>query len=131
MQDHDNQLTVIFVYGTLKRHDCRHYLLKDSIYLGEAVTEPHYRLYNLGSYPGLIEVAKGFGISIEGELYAVTPECLFRLDEEEGVAEQLYERKEISCLSPHREVDSESYFHLGDVSEANDIGESWNVANSR
>lgn len=131
MQDHNHQLTVIFVYGTLQRNDCRHHLLKDSISLGEAVAEPHYLLYNLGSYPGLVEVAAVAGRHISGELYAVTSECLSQLDEVEGVAEQLYERRKISLMPPHKEVDSESYFYLGDVSDANDIGESWDVASSR
>lgn len=128
MQNHDNKLTVVFVYGTLKKHDCRSYLMDGSIFLGGAVTDAKYQLYNLGSYPGLVETDFSAGVSVQGELYAVTDECLLRLDQEEGVADGLYERRKVQLLPPHAEVATEAYFYLLGLGDAEDIGTRWNSA---
>lgn len=102
--------------------------MEGAIFLGEAVTSPHYRLYNLGSYPGLVEDTDG--LSIHGELYAVTNECLRRLDLEEGVEEGLYERRDIELLPPHEQVTTEAYFYLPSLENAVDIGTRWNITQS-
>jgi gamma-glutamylaminecyclotransferase len=89
----------LFVYGTLMRGECRHYLLVKECFLGEVRTAPGYRLLHLGDYPGLIEADRE-GKSILGELYAVSPDCLERLDEMEGVSVGLYERREVELIEP-------------------------------
>lgn len=76
--------TVLFVYGTLKRGQCNHGLLAGQQFLGEAVTEPGYRLVDLGAYPGLVRDEAG-GRAVGGELWAVTPSCLAELDAFEDV----------------------------------------------
>ena len=83
---------LIFVYGTLKRGFCRAHLLTGQQFLGEARTQPLYRMFNCGTYPGLKLVPKD-GLPIVGELWSVDSECLARLDREEGVAEGLYRRQ--------------------------------------
>jgi len=70
----------LFVYGTLKR-GCRNWsVLKAAVYLGEARTEPAYRMYNCGAYPGLVEADGGEGQAIHGELYRVDERLLAELD---------------------------------------------------
>lgn len=126
---------LIFVYGTLKRGDCRHHVLKDQHYLGEATTLERYRLYHLGSYPGLVESPTG-GVAIQGELYAVTPDCLRELDFVEGVAEGLYSRHSIELQQTELELFTdrttsrsliEAYFYLGNVENFLDLGSRWEV----
>jgi gamma-glutamylcyclotransferase (GGCT)/AIG2-like uncharacterized protein YtfP len=85
---------LIFVYGTLKRGFCRSAFLEGQRFLATANTVPEYRLYDLGSYPGMVWVGQQ-GTSIAGELFEVDAECLAQLDEEEGVHEGLYIRQDI------------------------------------
>jgi len=75
--------TILFVYGTLKRGGPNHRLLAGQQFLGEARTEPKYRLIDLGEYPGLQEATDGESVS--GEIYAVDDEAMARLDEFEDV----------------------------------------------
>lgn len=119
-------LTRVFVYGTLKRGDCRHAALADQQFLGVARTQPGYRLYDLGSYPGLVEDESATHC-IDGEVYAVTPSCLHRLDTIEGVDEGLYERRTIQLMAGFDDAPVSSYFYLGSVHQAIDIGCCWKV----
>lgn len=114
----------LFVYGTLKRGDCRHHLLSDQEFLGVAQTIPKYRLYDLGDYPGLIEIENS-GMAIEGEVWRVTEDCLTILDREEGVGEGLYQRRPVQLQSWTGFTEPESYFYLQSVSEAREMGSSW------
>lgn len=77
-------MTLLFVYGTLKRGQCNHRLLASQEFLGEAVTEPRYRVVDLGPHPGLVLDA-GSGVAVKGELWAVSDECLTALDAFEEV----------------------------------------------
>ncbi|MEM1355411.1 MAG: gamma-glutamylcyclotransferase family protein [Planctomycetota bacterium] len=120
-------MTRLFVYGTLKRGDCRAYLLGHAEYLGEARTTPDYRLYTHGPYPALVEAGR-VGVSgrpIRGELYQVDSETLERLDEEEGVDEGLYERKDIALSG--QSVGAQAYFYLHSIEAMVDCGEQWRV----
>ena len=74
--------TILFVYGTLKHGQRNHSLMRESRFLGEAVTEPRYTLLDMGSFPGMIA---GGTTAVHGELYEVGPELLARLDRHEGV----------------------------------------------
>lgn len=67
---------LVFVYGTLRRGECNHHLLEQSEYLGMFQTEPSYQLYDLGTYPGLVEG----GHSVVGEVYRIDEETLGQLD---------------------------------------------------
>ncbi len=122
----DNSQQIIFVYGTLMRGESRHHVLTQQEFIGEASTKHRYRLYHLGTYPGLVDATSG-GFAIQGELYAVTSICLEELDEIEAVAEGLYERKRIQLQPPWADMNAESYFYLGDVSSCTNLGSQWSV----
>ena len=77
--------TVLFVYGTLKRGLGNHHLLDGQEFLGEAETEPRYRVIDLRHYPGLV-VDEVNGLAVKGELWSVAASCLARLDEFEEVS---------------------------------------------
>ena len=74
-------MTRVFVYGTLRRGDYNHYILKESTFLGTANTEPRFTLVNLGVFPAMIN--KG-NTSIRGEVYEVDDSTLRTLDSLEG-----------------------------------------------
>ena len=119
--------TRLFIYGTLKRGDCRAPLLADAAYLGQAVTTPRYKLYTHGPYPALVEAAAigQPGLAIHGELYEVDDATLARLDEEEGVDEGLYERRDIALHDGG--VGVQAYFYLRPVDGMTDCEERWVV----
>jgi gamma-glutamylcyclotransferase (GGCT)/AIG2-like uncharacterized protein YtfP len=73
----------LFVYGTLMRGDVRQGVLADQRFLGEARTRPHYALFDLGAYPGLVHHEEG-GRAIFGELYEIAVSLIERLDCIEG-----------------------------------------------
>jgi gamma-glutamylaminecyclotransferase len=122
--------SVVFVYGSLKRGYALHHLLRSAEYLGPASTQPLYRLFDLGSYPGLVEWPEG--LEIQGELYSVTPDVLQRLDHAEGVAEGLYARRPVLLQSATGQLQAatgqpsaEAWFWLGSVNGLRDCGSSW------
>lgn len=115
--------SVIFVYGSLKRGYALHELLEHQRYLGNAESVPCGRLFDLGSYPGLVAEESGYGV--RGELYEVTEECLAALDEVEGVGEGLYERSRIELAAPNEAILAEAYFYLLSVTGCPEIGPEW------
>jgi gamma-glutamylcyclotransferase (GGCT)/AIG2-like uncharacterized protein YtfP len=58
--------------------------MADQEYLGEAVTEPRYRVFDLGPHPGLV-VDNENGLAVKGELWGVNERCLAELDAFEEV----------------------------------------------
>src|SRR5262245_38690497 len=76
--------TILFVYGTLKRGQRNHRLVADQEFLGEALTEPRYRVFDLGPHPGLV-ADEANGLAVRGELWAVSDCCLGELDDFEEV----------------------------------------------
>jgi len=88
----------LFVYGTLKRGDCRHHAIADQQFLGSATTESAYRLYENG-------------VAVGGELYQVDDACLETLDVIEGVAQSLYARKPVELLPPWHDQQAITYLY--------------------
>jgi gamma-glutamylcyclotransferase (GGCT)/AIG2-like uncharacterized protein YtfP len=86
--------TILFVYGTLKRGQRNHRLMREARFLGETVTAPQYTLLDLGPFPGMIT---GGTTAVHGELYEVGPELLARLDRHEGVP-RFYVRESIHVV---------------------------------
>lgn len=113
----------LFVYGTLKRGQVRNRFLAGQTFLGVARTQPHYRLYDLGDYPGL--VCSNDGLSIEGELWDVDDACLAVLDREEGCDTGLYRRDAIALTAPHADLSVVTYFYARPVTNHRDCGTSW------
>ena len=72
---------LIFAYGTLKKGYHNHYLLENSEYLGEHVTEEQYTMYSAGGFP---IVEREGSNSIPGEVYRVDDTTLSRLNRLEG-----------------------------------------------
>ena len=114
-------MPTLFVYGTLKRGDCRHHALADERFLGYATTQSRYRLYHLGDYPALINCKDGDGAKISGELYEVDDACLLRLDIIEGVAEGLYQRGPVDLQTPWHEKSALTYFYQHSVADYPEI----------
>ncbi len=90
----------IFVYGSLKKDKKLHGYLKNSKFLGEAVTCEKYPmvLSKSGWYPYLIE-KKGIGKYIKGEVYDVSTKLLKILDRVEESPYYYYRKKVLICLN--------------------------------
>ena len=116
-------LSLIFVYGSLKRGYALHHLLEGQAFFGPVTTCPLYRIFDLGSYPGLVDWPEG--LAVQGELYEVDAECLKRLDEAEGVDEGLYARRIIKLQPPFDQVETVAWFWLNKVAGLRDCGTSW------
>jgi gamma-glutamylaminecyclotransferase len=108
---------VLFVYGTLKRGCRSHGRLSGSQCIGVAWTKPVYRMYNCGTYPGLVLTSDGE--SVEGELYRVNSEVIAVLDE----FEHNYRRMPIELVESIAGV--WGYIYLGDVSVLSPCGPVW------
>jgi gamma-glutamylcyclotransferase (GGCT)/AIG2-like uncharacterized protein YtfP len=113
-------MTRIFVYGTLKRCRENHHWLAGQRFIKEARTQPVYRLFDLGGYPGMIRTDED-GVAVEGEIWEVDDEGLARLDVLEDVEGGEYER----VLVELEEDRVEGYLYLWDVSGKPDVGASW------
>jgi len=97
----------LFVYGTLKKNESNHRLLKDEKYLGICKTQDKYnlvfdRLPFLSEYPQTEQ--------IEGELYEVNDVKLKELDIFEGHP-FLYERKIIKVLFDNNVIECYCYIY--------------------
>lgn len=75
-------MTLVLVYGSLKKGFGNHGCLGDSPMLGTVITPPEYTMYSLGGFPGVV---LGGDTAISGEVYEVTDATLARLDRLEGV----------------------------------------------
>ena len=116
-------VTRLFIYGTLKRGHQRAELLAGQRYLGDACSRPLYRMYQVDQYPGLVHDEGG--VSLEGELWEVEPECLADLDQVERVDAGLYRRERITLEDPWQEEVVEAYFYLQPVDGLVDCGSCW------
>jgi gamma-glutamylcyclotransferase (GGCT)/AIG2-like uncharacterized protein YtfP len=103
-----DDMKLIFVYGTLKLGFGNNYLLKKQKYVGEAITKPIYRLWNLGSYPGMTE-DRVDGKAIKGELWEVSDIAIKALDRLECVP-SLYRRVAIELDG---DLNVEGYLYNG------------------
>jgi gamma-glutamylaminecyclotransferase len=113
--------TILFVYGTLKRGLRNHSLIADQQFLGEAVTEPRYRVFDLGLHPGLI-ADEANGLAVKGELWAVSASCLAELDEFEEVPGP-FVRAEVQIAGRGDEV--QAYFWNRPVPDGAAGGSEW------
>lgn len=114
----------IFVYGTLKRGGRFSHYLAGQHFIGEARTEPRYRMVDCGGYPGMFPVA-GNGVSVRGEVWDVDEFCRARLDELEDVAGGEYEFVEGQLLAPFDAQEVMTYLYLRAVAHLPDAGDDW------
>lgn len=74
-----NDLSYIFVYGSLKKGFFSHRYVRDQEFIGEFETKPNYKLYELeNGLPVLVETKDG--VSVKGEIYRVDRNRLDLLD---------------------------------------------------
>lgn len=86
---------LVFVYGSLRRGQRYHALLRGAQFIAAHVTPPRYTMLNLGPYPGVV---CGGTTTVTGEIYRVDDAMLARLDRLEDVPHQ-YQR--VSMSTPH------------------------------
>lgn len=106
----------VFICGSALRGQPDHQNLQDAKFVGDAKTEPIYRLHAVGDgwHPGIHEVAAG-GISIPGELYAMTLEQYNYLKDNEPPHMYPYEVKlvggdtAIAFLYPKAKIDEHGW----------------------
>jgi len=115
---------LIFVYGTLKRGHSNHGYLRGQNFLSLAMTQPRYRLHDLGGFPGMV-LDENHGTSIHGEVWEIDEDCLKQLDELEGTEIGEYVREPIPLLAPFQDQLVQGYRYLMDVSAAPDLGDAW------
>ena len=85
-------MSLLFVYGTLKKGFHNHYLLEDAPFICKAWL-PFHKMLSLGGFPAIIPEG-GYRDNIEGELYEVPEGRWPLLDRLEGVP-HLYRREQI------------------------------------
>ncbi|KAK1262636.1 putative gamma-glutamylcyclotransferase [Acorus gramineus] len=110
--------TMVFTYGTLKRGFSNHGLIEDLVRAGDASYVGAFRTrdpYPLvcGPYrvPFLLNLP-GSGDRVWGELYAVSPRGVSRMDELEGTRRGHYERLPVAVAlgEGEEEVAAEAYY---------------------
>ena len=117
-------MTLVFVYGTLKRGGENHVFLAGKKFVGVARTPPGFTLFSLGSYPGMVPWPSDRD-GVTGEIWSVDAPCLARLDELEGLAESLYRRAPVTLLAPFDKMAVETYFYLRPVAGLPRNGSTW------
>lgn len=118
--------TLLFVYGTLMRGAENHAQLADQTYIAPARTASGFQLYQLDGYPGMVRDAT-VADEVEGEVWAVGPAALERLDGFEGVPEGLYTREPISLAAPFDQAVVQSYLYARSVAGRKLLGRRWTV----
>lgn len=115
---------LVFVYGTLKRGEANHHHLAGQHFVAAARTQPGFTLYQPADYPGMVcDHTDRDGVT--GEIWAVDPACLARLDEFEGVPEGLYRRVTVPLAAPHTGLAVDAYLYLPPVAGCPHLGPTW------
>jgi gamma-glutamylaminecyclotransferase len=116
--------TLLFVYGTLKRGCSNHAILAGQEFVGPARTQPGYRLFDLGGYPGIVAMPDDRE-GVNGEIWSVDAEALARLDAFEGVHEGLYRREPLPLLPPFAARPVDAYVSALGVTGRREVGSTW------
>lgn len=117
-------MSLIFVYGTLKRNCRNHRHLAGQKFLGEARTVAGFRLFEVGGFPGLV-IAPADREGVTGEVWSVAATSLAHLDNFEGVAEGLYARSPVPLLPPFARQNVDTYFYGRSVAGCREVGAVW------
>ena len=116
-------MTLVFVYGTLKRGGENHGWIEQQQFVAEAHTAPLYRMFDLGGYPGMIHSPNG--LSIQGEVWSVDKPGLTRLDILEDTAGGEYERVKVQLEGEFATQQVEGYIYLRSVEGRRYVGACW------
>ena len=119
-------MSLVFVYGTLKRGGSNHHFMAGQKFVGTARTPPGFRLYDLGGHPGMIAKPDD-NEGVTGEVWSVDADCLAQLDILEGLTLDLYRRVPASLLPPFADESVETYLYAQSVAGRADIGATWGV----
>ncbi|MCS6852785.1 MAG: gamma-glutamylcyclotransferase [Gemmataceae bacterium] len=111
--------TRLFVYGTLRRGHKAHHLLNGQKFLGEARTQPLYRLLDRGPYPCLV-LDPPRGCAVHGEIWQVSDDLLPVLDRYEGPE---FHREPVALEGDPSPT--QAYFFHGDTAGYPDCGDRW------
>lgn len=111
---------LIFVYGTLKRNERYHRLIRSSRFITTATTAPRYRLYDSGLYPCLVHDPAG--VSVVGEIFRIEAAKLSLIDDLENVPFD-FVRESIDLNDFPERV--EAYFYQHEVSCYPECGTEW------
>lgn len=117
----------MFIYGTLKRGGSNHHYMRGQQFIDVARTVAAYRLHDMGGFPGMVPDDNGTGLSIEGEVWDVTEECLTRLDVLEAIDEGEYLYEVVPLLPPFDQEQIMGYRYARPVDGRPEIGTSWRV----
>jgi gamma-glutamylaminecyclotransferase len=117
-------MTRVFVYGTLKRGGSNHDWLRGQRFIAEVRTQPRFRLFDLGGYPGMVEDLQN-GLAVEGEVWEVDDAALAGLDELEDVAGGEYVRLPLPLQAPFDGERVDGYLYLLSVAGRPDLGARW------
>src|SRR5580658_691009 len=117
-------MSLVFVYGTLKRGGSNHFLLAGQQFVGAARTRAGFALYDLDGYPGMVVDASA-AEGIAGEVWSVDAACLAELDRLEGTGEGLYRRDKIPLEAPFADESVDAYLYLRSVSGRPRTGPDW------
>ncbi len=97
----------VFVYGSLKRGFRNHRFMGRARFVAEGLTRPEFAMLDLGRYPGVIRGNS----AIQGEVFAVAPPLMVRLDRLEDNG-WVYQRERITIDVPSGPVDAWIYLYL-------------------
>lgn len=117
-------MTLLFVYGTLKRGGSNHRQLSGQTFVATGRTVPGYRLFDLGDFPGMVSFPSAPD-GVEGEVWSVDDAALLRLDDFEGVAQGLYRREPVALLAPFAGQTVQAYLYSHSVEGRRDLGSIW------
>jgi gamma-glutamylcyclotransferase (GGCT)/AIG2-like uncharacterized protein YtfP len=115
---------LVFVYGTLKRGLHNAHYLAGQKFISEARTQPLYRMVDCGGYPGMYRVTES-GLTIHGEIWDISEECLAKLDLLEDVAGGEYERIVVQLLPPYADLGVQGYLYCWRNPTQRDAGDNW------
>jgi gamma-glutamylaminecyclotransferase len=117
-------VTLLFVYGTLKRGCSNHAQMAGAAFVGEALTVPGFTLIEIAEYPGMV-ARPGAADGVRGEVWSVDDVGLARLDAFEGTAEGVFAREAVALQEPFGGRAVEAYLYLRDVNGRRELGALW------
>jgi len=117
-------VSLVFVYGTLKRGGCNHSYLAGQRFVGQTRSVSGFTLYALTGYPGLVcDPLDEQGV--RGELWEVDAAALGNLDVLEGLEEGLYRRGPIPLWGEFSGLEVETYYYLRSLAGRRHLGAEW------